>query len=151
MPNNLIKSKKLISKVLQNAKDKFKSNLISLILFGSAARGRIMEDSDIDLIVVCKTLPRGWRKRDEIIIGLEKIGFSFGRSVHIEALTEKEFKFSVKEGAPLMFEIFTYNKVIYDDGLFKEQMEIFKENIKTWNARKIDKFTWEVPELAVKV
>jgi predicted nucleotidyltransferase len=34
-------------------------NLVSVVLFGSVARGEAGPDSDIDLIVVCETLPAG--------------------------------------------------------------------------------------------
>ena len=141
----------LISMALQNIKGELKANLTSVILFGSVARNEIREDSDIDFIVICKELPKGWRERDHIAIELEKTGFGFGRAVHIELLTENEFEFSVKEGAPLLFEVIANNKITYDNGFFKKQAAIFKGNIERWNARKTDKFTWEVPELAIKV
>ena len=141
----------LISMALQNIKEKFKANLTSIILFGSVARNEIKEDSDIDLIVICRELPKDWRKMDQAVIELEKTGFGFGRTVHIELLTEKEFEFSVKEGAPLLFEVITDNRIVYDKGFFKKQATIFKSNIGRWDAKKTDKFTWEVPELAIKV
>ena len=60
----------LISRLMQNAKDTFKNNLTSVILFGSAARNELKEDSDVDVIIICRKLPKEWRKRDDIIIQL---------------------------------------------------------------------------------
>jgi len=141
----------LISRVLLKSKEIFKHNLRAVVIFGSVARNEIRKDSDLDLIIICKELVKDWRKRDLVILELEKIGFEFGRSVHIELITEEEFEFSVREGAPLLFEVFKNNKIIYDKGFFKKQMILLEENIKKWDAKKIDKFTWEVPELAIKV
>ena len=141
----------LISEVIKRAKEKFGKNLTSVALFGSAARNEIKENSDIDFLIICKSLPESWRDRDNETLEIEKVGFNFGRAVHIEMLNEKELSFSVEKGAPLLFEISKDNKILFDNGFFKKQIVIFNENIKKWNARKTDKFTWEVPLLGVKV
>ncbi len=39
--------------------EELKENLVAVILFGSVARGEATADSDIDLLVVCETLPTG--------------------------------------------------------------------------------------------
>ena len=42
-------------------------NLVSVVLFGSVARGEAGPDSDIDLLVVCRSLPRGAFRRREVL------------------------------------------------------------------------------------
>ena len=73
------------------------------------------------------------------MLSIEKIGLKYGVSLHIQMLTDNEFKFSVNEGAPLLFNIAEHNKILFDIGLFKKQIIIFKENMIKWRAKKIDK------------
>ncbi|OGG55607.1 MAG: hypothetical protein A3F84_29310 [Candidatus Handelsmanbacteria bacterium RIFCSPLOWO2_12_FULL_64_10] len=42
-------------------------NLTSVVLFGSVARGEAGPRSDVDLLVVCRTLPRGAFRRREVL------------------------------------------------------------------------------------
>lgn len=142
-------SELLIKQTLNSLKIKFKENLSSVILFGSLAKNNL-NFNDIDLLVIVNKLPESWRERDSTIIEIEKIGLSFGITLHIELLTKKEFEFSVNEGAPLLFELALANKKIYDNGFFKKQIIIFKNNMIKWKAKKINNI-WEVPELAVKI
>ena len=140
----------LLSELKDDIKSKF-SQLASIVLFGSFARDEINKDSDIDLIVIAGNLPKDWRKRDKIALEIEKNGFRYGIPAHLELLTKKEFEFSVKDGAPLLFDLSKDYKIIYDSGFFKKQIKLFKNNMVRWGAKKVDKYVWEVPKLAVKV
>ena len=42
-------------------------NLTSVVLFGSVARGRAGPESDIDLLVICRELPAGAFRRQEVL------------------------------------------------------------------------------------
>lgn len=42
-------------------------NLTSVVLFGSVARGQVHGDSDIDLLLVCRQLPQGAFRRQEML------------------------------------------------------------------------------------
>jgi predicted nucleotidyltransferase len=42
-------------------------NLTSVVLFGSVARGEAESDSDIDLLVICRELPAGAFRRQEVL------------------------------------------------------------------------------------
>lgn len=139
----------MVNQTLKDLKQKFKKNLSSVVIFGSLAKNNL-NFNDIDILVIVKELPKDWRERDNMIIEIEKIGLRFGITLHIELLTNKEFEFSINEGAPLLFELSLANKIVYDNGFFKRQMKIFKKNIIKWKAKKINN-VWEVPELAVKV
>jgi len=137
----------LIKQTLGSLKKRFKGSLSSVILFGSLAKNNL-KFNDIDLLVIVKYLPEDWRERDKTILAIEKIGLNAGITIHIELLTDKEFEFSVEQGAPLLFEISTANKIIYDNGLFKKQIRIFKENMERWKAKKIND-AWKIPKLTV--
>ncbi|MGB9724518.1 MAG: nucleotidyltransferase domain-containing protein [Chloroflexia bacterium] len=51
----------------QVAQDVVGDNLISVVLFGSVARGQVRPDSDIDLLVICRELPTGIFRRREVL------------------------------------------------------------------------------------
>ncbi len=51
----------------------WKDNLVSLVLFGSIARGDYRSDSDIDLLIVGKNLPRSRFARQDMFIEAEDL------------------------------------------------------------------------------
>jgi predicted nucleotidyltransferase len=59
--NEILKAitKKYVSLIKQELED----NLVSIVLFGSVARGEATPHSDIDLFIVCENLPQGRMKR----------------------------------------------------------------------------------------
>ena len=63
--NEVLKS--LAEKYAQLAKKHLGANLISVALFGSVARGEATSQSDIDLLIVCKNLPKGMFKRHALL------------------------------------------------------------------------------------
>ena len=59
--------KNLAEKYAQLAKEHLGTNLISVALFGSVARGEAKPNSDIDLLIVCEDLPKGMFKRHALL------------------------------------------------------------------------------------
>jgi predicted nucleotidyltransferase len=60
----------LLEKLTARAREHYGERLVSLVLYGSAARGTMKPFSDIDLLVIVKDLPKGnherwveWRKQ----------------------------------------------------------------------------------------
>ena len=149
MPNSKINTAlAMVKQALKAIMLKFEINLTSVIIYGHLARN----DSNfegIGMLTIVKSLPEDWRRRDEIAIEIEKIGFGFGMPLSMQLITDKEFEFSITNGAPLLFEISLAYKAIYDTGFFKQQMERLKENMLRWNAKKIDN-AWVIPGLAVE-
>jgi hypothetical protein len=47
------------SRLLDALLSLYGDNLVSLVVYGSVARGRARRDSDLDLLVVFEDLPRG--------------------------------------------------------------------------------------------
>jgi len=53
--------------------------LTSVVLFGSVARREATEQSDIDLLVICRRLPRGtWRRRELLATVHERLAEQLG-------------------------------------------------------------------------
>ncbi len=63
--------KEILTKFKQLLLEKFSANLISLVLFGSAARGTAGYESDIDLLIILKDAPDSYYRRLEPVIDIE--------------------------------------------------------------------------------
>ncbi|MEM3955706.1 MAG: nucleotidyltransferase domain-containing protein [Candidatus Bathyarchaeia archaeon] len=50
----------------------FGDNLVSLVVYGSVARGSARWDSDIDLLIVANALPRSRMERQNLFLKVEK-------------------------------------------------------------------------------
>ncbi len=63
--------KRTVTKFNQSLQESFGANLISLVLFGSVARGAAKTESDIDLLIILKDAPAVYYKRLEPVIDIE--------------------------------------------------------------------------------
>lgn len=91
-----------LNKIVKVLKHK---NIISIILYGSIARGEAKLDSDIDILVISKN-------KDENI--KEKIkNIEDNIIINIDIMTLKEFKKAYNEKEPLIKNILNNNKVLY--------------------------------------
>lgn len=59
--------RRLATRYTEAAQEILGDNLVSIVLFGSVARGEAGPSSDIDLLVVCRRLPRGAFRRREVL------------------------------------------------------------------------------------
>ena len=57
----------LEQKITKEIKNHFGSELVSIVLFGSQARGTADEHSDIDLLVIAEGVPSDWRQQRDIV------------------------------------------------------------------------------------
>jgi predicted nucleotidyltransferase len=48
----------LLGKILNDIRRYFDKNLVSVVLYGSLARGEVKRNSDIDLLIISENLPR---------------------------------------------------------------------------------------------
>jgi len=107
---------KKIKKLVRKIKAFYGENLSALVLFGSAARGDLMEYSDIDLLIVLESSKENLRGRAKEFY--ERIGDTFeGHFISPIILTEKE----AKKFHPMYLGIFKNFLIFYDKkGLMKE-------------------------------
>jgi len=62
---------RILSEVLKALSARLQEDLVSVVLFGSHARGNPRQHSDIDLVIVVKNLPSGWRERGALELSIE--------------------------------------------------------------------------------
>jgi predicted nucleotidyltransferase len=64
----------ILEYILSESIENWGKRLISVVMFGSFARGNAHEHSDIDLLVIVDNLPKDWRERGAFELSLERIG-----------------------------------------------------------------------------
>ncbi|ANV83303.1 hypothetical protein AWQ21_02260 [Picosynechococcus sp. PCC 7003] len=80
----------------------FQDNLISLIVFGSQARGDATPESDIDILVVLKDKKQKQTKREQIIDFITEISLEFGVLISCIYANNQDFE---TEKSPLMLNV----------------------------------------------
>lgn len=63
--------KEILIKFKQLLIERFGDNLISLVLYGSVARGAARDESDIDLLIILKDAPPSYYQRIEPVMDIE--------------------------------------------------------------------------------
>lgn len=139
--------KKLISELTSALKQKFNQDLSSVVLFGSTVKGTSTTTSDIDILVVCESLVKDWRAREELT---EDIEMKYATPIHMTLVSKEEISHAIGSAYPLMLEIYDANEIIYDkNSFFRQLLKDFEKNIHRWHAIKIEKGVWKIPGMAV--
>jgi len=137
--------RRLVACVLELLKKFLTDDLISVVVFGSVARGRPGPDSDTDVILVASNMPRSLSERMEILARL-LVEFSktqvceelnrkrLNTWVQFHPLTEEEAKLH----RPIYLDVVEDGIVIYDRGGFIERvMEGFKSKLEALGAKRV--------------
>ena len=133
----------LLNKMVEIMKEEFKDDLVSVVLFGSVARGDNRNDSDVDLLVVIKDLPKDsilkririFESKVEDKLEIEKywkIGYYISLSPILKTPEEAE-KFS-----PLYLDMVYDAVILYDkDNFFANVLKRLKEKLDELGAERI--------------
>lgn len=151
MTANLVQS--LIERFVQRAKETFGDNLVSIVLYGSVARGKYRPDSDIDLLLVFEELPPDRLARSEMVLKLgskvereipqrwedgEYHGFSLIAKTRWEARYTRPFYFDMTEEAVLLYD---------KDDFFRGVLDRLRARMKELGSRKVyvgEKWYWDL-------
>jgi len=102
----MVEIKDILDGVLINLKEKFHNNLTALILYGSWAKGTARDDSDIDLLVVFKSISEDTRK---ILYKMER-DTGIERSITFVIASVEDFQ---KEKVPLYTSVKNEGNVLW--------------------------------------
>lgn len=97
--------------------------LVTVAVFGSVGRGTQREDSDIDLLIVARDLPRGRMARVETFLPVEERLAAWLAPPRPELLSvslSPIFKTpeEVEEGSPIFLDMVEDARILYDEGEF---------------------------------
>ncbi len=120
----------------------FKDKLVSLVLYGSYARGDPKPESDIDLLIVLRTLPEDRIKLHKLIdrveenlkelyLSLEEIGY---KPILSPIILDEDTASRIR---PLYLDIVFDAKILFDkDDFIKNVFERLKRRLETLNAER---------------
>lgn len=134
----------LLQEIVERCRDALGKNMISVVLFGSTARGLQGRRSDIDLLIVVEEEVEGDLLKDV------RIDLLLDHSVKLDTivLSKKDVVDNFNYFSPLFLSFTLGIIVLIDDGFFKEKYfeflnKVKEENIlyveggKTWDLKKI--------------
>jgi len=131
------------SRLLDALLSLYGDNLVSLVVYGSVARGRARRDSDLDLLVIFEDLPRGALERvrlferaedliQPLLDGLMDSGYAVALSPVIKTRSEAA-RFS-----PIYLDMTEDAVIVYDkDGFFEGVLTRLIKRLRELGARRV--------------
>ena len=134
----------LIRDFIELLKVTFKDNAVSAILFGSVTRGKARKDSDVDMCLIFKSLPRSRHKRTLLIYPIIKalrdressrILYNEGYIPEIAPILYTIDE--LQDTKPIFLDITEDGIILLDDGTLKKKMDETKRRMKELGTHKV--------------
>lgn len=134
----------LAQEVKNRLKERLKSNLVAVCLFGSAARKTLRKGSDLDFLVVIDKADRSYHKRVKEILPVVSLIRKSKKFSRVEALhldLEPSFlilsKEELKNHPPVLLDIADEGIILEDsDDFLKKELASIKEKLTDFGAVK---------------
>lgn len=142
---NYRKYQDVLARFLQLLQAEYSDELVSLVLYGSVARGEADKQSDVDLIIVLENPPDEYYKRSERVIGVLK---ELEKDKEFQSLKKNDYAvyfkpiiFSRKEAEEsryLFLDVVEDGIILYDRGnFFKDRLRSLGKRLKDLGAKRI--------------
>ncbi len=133
----------LLDQVVAAIRGVYGDRLVSVVLYGSVARGTMREDSDIDLLIVARDLPRGRLNRVKEFDAVEaavarEMEQARHQGVHTELSPILKTPEEVMRGSPLFLDMVEDARILYDqDGFFAQRLALLRERLAQLGAKRL--------------
>lgn len=133
----------LLNLLLAETKAFYREDLISFVVYGSVARETYRFDSDVDILIIAKNLPRGRMKRvaqfmqieEKIEPYLKELGKNQIQTFISPLLKTPE---EAERGSPLFLDMVEDAKILYDkNNFFTNILSQLKKRLKALGARRV--------------
>lgn len=138
----------LLSKLVELLRWRFGDDLVSVVVYGSIARGDYRRDSDVDLLIIVRNLPRTITERlmlfDEVERGLEDdLDRLMDMGYHVTLSPVLRTPEEARRFSPLYMDMTQDAVILYDkDGFFRRVLDGVKRILdklgfeRVWISRK---------------
>ncbi|MDG6027961.1 MAG: nucleotidyltransferase domain-containing protein [Candidatus Brocadia sp.] len=134
----------LLKDFIQILKKRFKEDIISVVLFGSVARGNAKKESDIDLCLIIKNLPKSRFQRNRLLSSpladlremhsykeLRMKGYFPDISPILYTPEERQ------DTKPIFLDMVEDGEILLDNGTFRDKRNDIKKRMSKLNSRKV--------------
>jgi len=135
----------ILNKFKRRLLTRFKDDLISLVLFGSVARGTARKESDIDMLIILKDAPNSYYERLKPVIDIElemrKDVEGMPPILSSIILTLDE----AKQNRNIFLDMIDHSVILYDtNDFFKNRLSELKNRLDQLGSKKVllDDGTW---------
>ncbi len=128
--------KEILNKFTQHLRKRFGDNLISLVLYGSVARGTAKDESDIDLLIILKDAPAAYYERLEPVIEIElqMREVSGVPPIFSSLILSKE---EAMENRNIFLDMIEDSIILYDeDDFFRNRLKAMKNRLQELGSQK---------------
>jgi len=130
--------KEILTKFEQSLLKKFGDNLISIVLYGSVARGTARDESDIDILIILKDAPDAYYERLDPVIDIEiKLRKSISGTAPIfsSIILSKE---EAMENRNIFLDMIDDSIILFDkNNFFKNRLKELKNRLIQLGSRKV--------------
>jgi len=133
----------VLGKLLSLLLEVFGENPVSLVVFGSVARGDYRRDSDIDLLLVVKNLPKGRFRRVELFEKAEEklekdLNALFDKGYYISFSPIIKTPEEASKISPLYLDMVEDAVIVYDrNGFFEKILLRLKRKLEELGAERV--------------
>ncbi len=143
--NSITNYKQILNKFKRKLLIRFGDDLISLVLFGSVARGTARKESDIDMLIILKDAPDSYYERLKPVIDIE---LELRNDIEGMLPTFSSIILSMdeaKQNRNIFLDMIDDSIILYDtNNFFKNRLTELKKRLDQLGSKKIilDDNTW---------